>query len=188
MADRTNRLRRLNTSAKMQKNRNSQKHDIYAEGELIIIGLRAGDFFTVACKRAGIPHSTAKWWLRMGKAGLGAAIDTHICREEHVWFYEEVTRALAEVEGNAVDAWMDEVKKGNWQAARDFLARRFRRRWGSGERRQLDVRSEGPSEIQLVWADDEARNHPPLYTVLPSPTAVGPYAALSDGNDPPKIS
>jgi hypothetical protein len=138
----------------MEKNRNAQKHDVREEGALIIMRLRAGDYFTVACKRVGVPVSTAWEWRRLGRGGLGNTIGSSICHEEHVWFYEEVMRVLAEIEGNAVDAWMEEVKKGNWQAARDFLARRFRPRWGNFRRRKVHVHSEPPEEIHFVWGED----------------------------------
>src|SRR5258707_5188366 len=136
MVDRTDRLRPIKKSQMRPANRNGQTHDIRAEGEMIVIRLRAGDFFTVACGRAGVPMRTAREWLLSGKGGLGTVRHAHLCREEHVWFYEEVMLALAEVEGSAVDAWMGEIKQGNWQAARDFLARRFPKRWGPGEHRE----------------------------------------------------
>src|SRR5579859_4656503 len=113
---------------------------------------------SAACGRAGVPVKTAREWLNCGRRGLGSVTSNHrVCREEHVWFYEEVTRVLAEVEGNAVDAWTDEIKRGNWQAARDFLARRFRKRWGNSKRGSLQVRSGGDMDIQLVWGDEQER-------------------------------
>lgn len=177
MADGRKRLRNPVNAEKLRLNRNAQKHDIRTAGELISIRLSKGDFFTVACGRAGVPVKTAREWLTTGRRGLGSVSSAHrVCREEHVWFYEEVTRVLAEVEGNAVDAWTDEIQRGNWQAARDFLARRFRKRWGNSEHRELPVRSEAPAEIQLTWGDELEGENPGGqidYEVLFTPFAGG---------------
>jgi len=156
MPDSIKRLRRRTRNSGMKLgNRNAQQYNIRAEGEPIFVRLRAGDYFTVACRRAGVPVATAKKWLELGKSGQGTMCGTNICGEDHVWFYEEVMRALAEVEGKAVDTWTTEILKGNWQAARDFLSRRFPHRWGSSEHRLLKVRSDGQMELHLAWDDDE---------------------------------
>jgi len=186
MAEKTKAWRRINTSAKMQKNRNAQQHDIRTAGEIIILRLSKGDFFCVACGRAGVPVKTAREWLNAGRRGLGSVSSAHrVCREEHVWFYAEVMRVLAEVEGNAVDAWTEEIKRGNWQAARDFLARRFRKRWGNSEHREIQVRSKAPAEIHLTWGDDLGPENPggPLYDqVLFTPFESGAGGgAANDG-------
>src|SRR5579859_2529359 len=79
-------------------NRNAEAHDIRGEGELILIRLRQGDYFKTACDRAGVPYSTAKRWLRLGREGEGGTWGNYTCREEHVWFYEMVKYTLAELE------------------------------------------------------------------------------------------
>ncbi|HLY28568.1 MAG TPA: hypothetical protein VKQ72_19635 [Aggregatilineales bacterium] len=154
-------VRRNRNSELHLLNRTAQKHDIRAEGEAIIERLRQGDYFQVACRSAGVNVRIGERWLQLGKGGLGYKMkDKHICREEHVWFYEEAMRALAKVEGKALDAWMAEIEKGNWQAARDFLARRFPKRWSNSERRSVHVRSKAPAEIHLTWGDDLAPENP----------------------------
>ncbi|HLY26925.1 MAG TPA: hypothetical protein VKQ72_11340 [Aggregatilineales bacterium] len=115
-----------------QANRNAQTHDIYREGRIIFANLKGGNYFTVACRQAGVNVRTAQRWLALGKAGLGAVTkDGHVCREEHVWFYELCMTAIAEVEGRVIECWMQQIEKGDWRAARDFLAWRFPNRWGN---------------------------------------------------------
>src|SRR5258708_28141350 len=160
-------------------NRNAQQYDIRAAGELLLIRLRAGDYLNTACARAGVAYATAKRWLRLGQGGLGSTWGNYVCREEHVWFAEQVARALAEVEGNAVDAWMAEIERGNWQAARDFLARRFPRRWGNAKRQEPDRPHEAPDD-EYCHPDDAIRPSPsddPNWI----PASVSPYNFVERG-------
>jgi hypothetical protein len=139
-------------------NRNAEAHDIRGEGDLILIRLRAGDYFKTACARAGVPYSTAKRWLRLGRGGEGSTWGNYICREDHVWFYNMVEYVLSEVEGMAVDYWMDGIRQGDWHAARDFLARRFPRRWGRATRPEPDLSrpDELVTELDLICAEPDA--------------------------------
>lgn len=52
-------------------------------------------------------------------------------------FLEAVTRAEAEAELRMIAQWQAQIPR-DWRAARDFLARRFPKRWGPNARVEVD--------------------------------------------------
>jgi hypothetical protein len=105
----------------------------------LLDAIRAGNYFEAACVYAGIGETTFYRWMERGeKASSG----------EYREFWESVKKAEAEAEARVVALWQQEIP-GNWQAARDFLARRFSDRWSPKEKVQTEVTGKdgGPVEI-----------------------------------------
>lgn len=105
----------------------------------LLDAIRAGNYFEAACVYAGIGETTFYRWMEKGeKANSG----------EFREFWESVKRAEAEAEARIVALWQQEIP-GNWQAARDFLARRYPERWASREKvhTELTGKDGGPIEI-----------------------------------------
>jgi hypothetical protein len=105
----------------------------------LLDAIRAGNYYEAACVYAGIGETTFYRWMERGeKASSG----------EYREFWESVKKAEAEAEARVVALWQQEIP-GNWQAARDFLARRFSDRWSPKEKVQTEVTGKdgGPVEI-----------------------------------------
>ena len=104
---------------------------------------------------AGVPLRTAREWRYLGQLEIGSRrANGGVVGADHVWFEEEIQRALGELESEVVGHWLA-ATADNWQAARDFLARRFPQRWSNTEHRQIEVKSAQQMELQLVWGDEE---------------------------------
>jgi hypothetical protein len=82
--------------------------------------VRDGNYMQAACAGVGISFATFRNWYNRGRKAL---------RGPYLEFFEAVRLAQAESEANLVKNWQAQVPE-NWQAARDFLARRFPARWG----------------------------------------------------------
>lgn len=96
----------------------------------IIEAIRRGNYYEPACKAAGIEYETFRLWMRKGEEeGNG----------EYFGFFVEVQRAEAEAEIEVVQIWKDHMPN-NWQAARDFLARRNPERWSNHDK--LDLKAQ----------------------------------------------
>ena len=131
-------------------------YNIRELGPHIIARLRAGMYFNQSCHAAGVNPDVAHQWRHLGKLGLGAQDSRHTtATDDHVWFYEETERALSEFEGEILEGWVDEARRGNWQASRDLLARRFPSRWAASESRQIEVHGAQQMQLELVWGDED---------------------------------
>lgn len=94
--------------------------------------IRAGNHFEVACTYAGIDYTTMRKWMLAGeKAKTGALFE----------FFEAVRKAESECEIKVVALWQTQIP-ANWQAARDFLERRYPHRWGRREKSNVEIGGE----------------------------------------------
>ena len=95
--------------------------------------IAAGNYYEPACGYVGIDYSTFWRWMEKGEA-QAAANTTGQYRD----FREAVLKAEAQAEVRAISLWQAAMPD-SWQAARDFVARRYSNRWGD----KLDVTSKG---------------------------------------------
>lgn len=95
----------------------------------IIEAIRKGNYYEPACKAAGIDYSTFRDWLKKGEDEK---------KGPFFQFSKEVQRAEAEAELEIVQIWKDQMPQ-NWQAAKEFLARRHPKSWASQSK--VDVTS-----------------------------------------------
>jgi hypothetical protein len=102
--------------------------------------IAAGNGYQVACRYAGIGYQTFRTWMLLGQKAR---------EEKFREFREAVQQAEAQAEMRLVALWQAQVPE-NWQAARDFLERRFPARWGRRGRRELAGRHGKPMELRIT--------------------------------------
>lgn len=102
----------------------------------IIQYIRTGNTYECASACSRISYDTFNRWMKQGKEdeSLGL-LDSQFYK-----FYKDVEQAEMEAELECVQAWRNFVPM-NWQAARDFLARRNPDKWSSKDK--VDVTSKG---------------------------------------------
>lgn len=81
--------------------------------------IEAGGHYVTAAGAAGVDYSTFRKWMVQGAQAR---------RGQFFEFFQAVRQAEAKAEADAVTAWKAAIPD-SWQAARDFLARRFPERW-----------------------------------------------------------
>lgn len=112
----------------------------------IVQAIAAGNYYEAVVKYAGIHYSTFRRWMLRGEQAKSGKY-----RE----FYEAVQRAEGELEVRVVALWQQGIPD-NWQAARDFLARRFPERWANKEKVQQEIsgKEDGePIKLRFDFSD-----------------------------------
>ncbi len=106
----------------------------------ILAGIRAGCYPEQAAQAAGVSASTFYAWKARGeREKTGRYRD----------FLEELRKAEAEAERNAVEIWRSAIDdEGDWRAAQAFLERRFRDRWGRHQTSELVGPGGGPLQAE----------------------------------------
>src|SRR5262249_11183275 len=103
---------------------------------------------------------------------------------QYAAFARAIAKAEGELEDFAVRQWVKELPN-NWQAARDFLARRFPAQWGNVERR--DIQIDGSTMNLQLKGGDEPDDHPPAET-SPGSDRDRPFdSALQGGSGGPPL-
>ena len=112
--------------------------------------IAAGNYYQAACVYAGLGYRTFREWMKRGaKASRG----------QFRQFRQAVLKAQADAEVRIVAQWQSHMPD-NWQACRDFLARRFAGRWA--ERTEIKHKGKVGVEMEMVEVLKEAeKNHPP---------------------------
>ena len=114
------------------------------ESERIILEeIRAGSFYEIACKQAGISERTLRNWMNRGKKELERVAQSsgrRVRRSERIYvnFFKNVLEAEAFSEDELVKLWRRAAPK-DWKAAAEFLARRYPERWSPTRKVQLTV-------------------------------------------------
>lgn len=107
--------------------------------EQICQAIRAGNYYEAAVAFAGVEYRTFRYWMERGeKASSGIFFQ----------FFQDVRKAEADAEVRIVAQWQQQIPE-NWQAARDFLARRHPDRWGPKEKHELTGKGGAPIEHNI---------------------------------------
>lgn len=101
----------------------------------ILICLRNGNTYECASGVARISYHTFNKWMNQGKEDEEAGLETKFSKFRH-----DVHQAERDCEEEVLSYWKQEIP-GNWQAAKEFLARRHHKEWGSKDK--VDVTSNG---------------------------------------------
>ena len=101
----------------------------------VLDALAAGNYIQPACAFAGIKDDT--FYRQIKKSAV---------------FAEKVKQAIAQAEVVTVAYWRKQMPD-NWQAARDFLARRHPERWASREKVEHMGKDGAPLAVELTWPD-----------------------------------
>ncbi len=111
----------------------------------IAAAVLSGMHLSPAAEANGVPAETACEWMRRGE-------NRHRSRPEnalYAQFAAKIREAEAGAERAAVTYWRAQIPD-NWQAARDFLARRFPQRWANVEKQQHSGPNDGPIPVQIT--------------------------------------
>lgn len=111
--------------------------------ETICKTIAAGNYREPACALAGIGLTTFHRWMAEGEQAKSGA------KRE---FWEAVTRAEAEAEERVVALWQARIPD-DWQAARDFLARRHPERWGRTVQDQRHTGKDGTGPVVISYIE-----------------------------------
>src|SRR5437016_1689756 len=99
---------RRHRAALALNNDNAQVYDIREAGGKIVELLRQGSHFNPACHVAGVPPRTARQWRELGRLEVGdRSANGSIVNADHVWFEQEIQRALGELEHEVVGHWLE---------------------------------------------------------------------------------
>lgn len=92
-----------------------------------------GNFPTVAAVASGVPSQVFEAWMRRGNTEIARLADGGKVDKTEALYVHLVTQidaAQATAESRAVSFWQNHVSE-NWQAAKEFLSRRFPERWSN---------------------------------------------------------
>jgi hypothetical protein len=102
--------------------------------------IAAGNYYEAAAAYGGIDYSAFRLWMIRGeKEKSGKYFD----------FFEAVRKAEADAEVSLVGQWKAKVPE-DWRAARDFLARRFPKRWGPKEEHEHTGPNGSPLPVPIL--------------------------------------
>ncbi|GAF79449.1 unnamed protein product, partial [marine sediment metagenome] len=91
----------------------------------IITAIRAGNYFNVSCRYAGISPATGLQWIQRGKGEHDRE-----AKQIYVDFVEAVNSAKAQSEVEMVAIIRKAALDGQWPAAMTYLERAHPKRWG----------------------------------------------------------
>lgn len=102
----------------------------------IIEFIRKGNNYECAAGCSRVSYNTFNRWIRQGKEDeTNGLLDSKFYK-----FWCDVEQAEKECEQEVLALWKQEMP-GNWQACKEYLARRHHEKWGSKEK--VDVVSNG---------------------------------------------
>lgn len=131
--------------------------------------IAAGNYYEAACASVGISHQTMLVWMGKGEAAKAG---------QFFEFREAVLKAVADAEVRVVAQWQKHMPE-NWQACRDFLARRFPSRWG--EKQQVTGDGGGPVQVEVKFSEQDRLD---AIHRLHARVGGGAGAAVADGHAP----
>jgi hypothetical protein len=98
-----------------------------ATQKMLCEAIAAGNYYEAACAYAGISYAAFARWMRLGKKAK---------KGKYFKFFKTIKKVEADAEVTVVAQWRKQIPT-SWQAARDFLARRFPERWAPKEHGQI---------------------------------------------------
>lgn len=116
--------------------------------------IKKGNTYQCACGIAGVSTATFALWMRQGRE----AAEKGDTESRYFKFLQGVIKAEMDAEAEVVKYWHDCIP-GNWQAARDFLARRNPDSWGNKERVEMKQEVEVTQKAILEIPDNERREN-----------------------------
>ena len=124
------------TPEELEKNKVGRPSSFDEAAPVIIGYIRRGNTYECASGCARISYFTFNNWMKQGEEdGKNGLTDSKFFK-----FLQDVRQAEKDAENEVLGYWRDAMPQ-NWQAAKEFLARRHPKSWASAER--LDVTSNG---------------------------------------------
>jgi hypothetical protein len=118
--------------------------EIDEAGPKIISYIRKGNTYECSAGCARVTYNTFNSWIRKGKEDR----ENGNKDSKYLKFLCDVEQAETEAELEVVNYWRNELP-GNWQACKEFLARRNPDKWAARDR--MDVTSNGETVGKAVF-------------------------------------
>ena len=111
----------------------------------IVDAIRQGSYYEPACRCAGVSYRSFRRWMKEGEAAKSGKFRQ---------FWQDVTRAEAEAEIRIIEMWQEQMPR-DWRACRDYLARRFPKRWSLNAQNRTD---QGTAPAICVYVPENFRD------------------------------
>ncbi len=107
----------------------------------IVSALKAGNYRKVAAQFGGVSHNAFYTWMAWGREAESGPFKE---------FHDSVLAAEAEAETRAVHIIQKAALDGDWHAAKEFLARKYPRRWGKRVAKEISGPKGRPIEVEIA--------------------------------------
>lgn len=141
---------------------------------IFLESIRSGNYISTACRLAGIRKDVfLDWMCKGGDDRYTRAVAPEDAIEPYKSFVEDVRRAEAEAESNAV-AELRKAGKTDWKASEAFLKTRFSSRWSRRDNRadRQDTPSTTAGQVIIVLPDNGRSRTPDGSNGQASGTAI----------------
>jgi hypothetical protein len=146
---------------------------IARKGPTIIELMKGGMTPNRAAEVAEVSRETVRNWLKRGmteQQRIEQGLDPEPSEKVYMDFAMGALKAESEAQAGLVLAWYKEGRSGDWKAAKEFLAARWRQEWGSDNTVKLEVSPLGisaqaaPQKVEIE--EDDARKRAVLAALV----------------------
>ena len=146
---------------------------IARKGPMIIELMKGGMTPNRAAEVAEVSRETVRTWLKRGmmeQQRIEQGLDPEPSEKVYMDFAMGALKAESEAQAGLVLAWYKEGRAGDWKAAKEFLAARWRQEWGADNTVKLEVSplgintSAAPQKIEIE--EDDARKRAVLAALV----------------------
>jgi hypothetical protein len=146
---------------------------IARKGPMIIELMKGGMTPNRAAEVAEVSKETVRTWLKRGmmeQQRIEQGLDPEPSEKVYMDFAMGALKAESEAQAGLVLAWYKEGRAGDWKAAKEFLAARWRQEWGSDNTVKLEVSPLGistqaaPQKVEIE--EDDARKRAVLAALV----------------------
>lgn len=146
---------------------------IARKGPMIIELMKGGMTPNRAAEVAEVSKETVRTWLKRGmmeQQRIEQGLDPEPSEKVYMDFAMGALKAESEAQAGLVLAWYKEGRAGDWKAAKEFLAARWRQEWGTDNTVKLEVSPLGintqaaPQKVEIE--EDDARKRAVLAALV----------------------
>jgi len=163
---------------------------IARKGPTIIELMKGGMTPTRAAEVAEVSRETVRTWLKRGmmeQQRIEQGLDPEPSEKVYMDFAMGALKAESEAQAGLVLAWYKEGRAGDWKAAKEFLAARWRQEWGADNTVKLEVSPLGinaqsvPQKMDIE--EDDARKRAVLAALVEAGDLPSSVLGAWDKND-----
>ena len=146
---------------------------IARKGPMIIELMKGGMTPNRAAEVAEVSRETVRTWLKRGmmeQQRIEQGLEPESSEKVYMDFAMGALKAESEAQAGLVLAWYKEGRAGDWKAAKEFLAARWRQEWGADNTVKLEVSPLGintpaaPQKVEIE--EDDARKRAVLAALV----------------------
>jgi hypothetical protein len=163
---------------------------IARKGPMIIELMKGGMTPNRAAEVAEVSKETVRTWLKRGmmeQQRIEQGLDPEPSEKVYMDFAMGALKAESEAQAGLVLAWYKEGRAGDWKAAKEFLAARWRQEWGTDNTVKLEVSPLGintqaaPQKVEIE--EDDARKRAVLAALVEAGDLPSSVLNAWDKND-----